>query len=43
MYLDGKAGFVPLWIYTALKLGQHGRNVGRGFVPLWIYTALKPA
>ena len=34
-------GFVPLWIYTALKRRAHGHVDHLRFVPLWIYTALK--
>ena len=33
--------FVPLWIYTALKLARPQSPDIRRFVPLWIYTALK--
>ena len=43
IYLVGvmRVRFVPLWIYTALKL-QLGQSAEyAGFVPLWIYTALK--
>ena len=34
-------GFVPLWIYTALKQYLPAMWVPSCFVPLWIYTALK--
>ena len=33
--------FIPLWIYTALKLEILRENMIKCFVPLWIYTALK--
>ncbi len=33
--------FVPLWIYTALKLLPAHPFTPCAFVPLWIYTALK--